>query len=159
MYWHSEQSKTQFKHRRLLKLLELRIYIAIKQKADETHQIDISKEEHSTPMLTLTTSWVNVRICIFFECSGTLNSEQGLFSLLLSFHFHVVTHCHQYFWLLMYQEWLVVSKEYSYKLCGILCLLQTGDSADILVLEICSSVRSRDCGPGGHRELKLLPLV
>lgn len=63
-------------------------------------------------------------------------------------------YCHYYFWLFMYQAWLVVREEYSYRLCGILCLLQTGGTADTLILETCSSVRSRDCGPGGHWELE-----
>lgn len=63
-------------------------------------------------------------------------------------------YCHYYFWLFMYQEWLVVREEYSYRLCGILCLLQTGGTPDTLILETCSSVRSRDCSPGGHWELE-----
>lgn len=35
----------------------------------------------------------------------------------------------------MYQKWLVVREEYSYKLCGILCLLQSGGTADTVILE------------------------
>lgn len=82
-----------------------------------------------------------------------MSRDSPLSFVAVSFHFYVFMHCHHYFWLFMYQEWLVVREEYSYKLCGILCLLQTGGTADTLILESCSRGRSRDCGPGDHWEL------
>lgn len=83
----------------------------------------------------------------------TVRRDSALFFVTISFHFYVFMHCHRYFWLFMYQEQLAVREEYSYKLCGILCLLQAGGTADTLTLETRSRARSRDCGPRGHWEL------
>lgn len=87
MCWHPDQSKIQFKHRILLKLLELAskiesLYIYIYIVKNRLNLPDISEEGLSTLTLTLNMHLAHFVFTEQLQSIYTLNSEQGLSSLL-----------------------------------------------------------------------------